>query len=89
MNPFHQFEPIHFRHLDVGQNQAERSAPLHAVPHKRQRLSSTGRGRRQHPPASQHIHQNAPVDEIVVDDQRQHPRQRNRIRQICNLTCFT
>ena len=62
-------EAVHLRHVRVEQDEVERPVVLRG---RRQRLDGGASARdhgRRHPPASDLLGENAPVDVVVVDDQ--------------------
>src|ERR1700721_1720774 len=74
-NVFHEFEPVHMRHLQIGNNRGKPGSAASSAPKGFECLSAVFRSRHLHSPSSEHLNQDDPICLVVIDDENRSVRQ--------------
>src|SRR5579864_748151 len=83
-NIFDEFEPVHLRHLQIGDDCGEVGVSVSTAPKDFEGFSGVFRSRYLHSPSSEHLNQDDSVCLVVIDDENRGVRQDLGIRIIRN-----
>src|ERR1700722_5755918 len=74
-NVFDKFEPVHMRHLQIGNDRGKPGSLASCAPKDFECLSGVFRSRHLHSPSSEHLNQNDSICLVVIDDENRSVRQ--------------